>query len=117
MGIRRPAEAAPVLHPPACSVGLIGRVGLALCPQLLVQPPLGFLEPLRPRRRDRPGLLRAPVIQPALGLTQPAPSTLGGRELGRQFVAAPIAEALVLFGVDAASLFQDLARELLVVAI
>ena len=51
------AEAPAVLHPAPGAIGLVGRVGLALRPQLLFQAALGLLQPLWPRRRDRPGLL------------------------------------------------------------
>lgn len=39
-----------------------------------------------------------------------AAPTLRGRELGRQLVAAPLAEPLVLLGVDPAGVFENLGR-------
>ena len=47
--------------------------------------------------------------------SQPLPALTGG-ELRRQLVAARIAEALVLLGVDGGGVFEDLARDLLVAA-
>ena len=117
VGVRRPPEAAAVLHPPARPVGLIGGVGLALRPQLFLQAPLGLLQPRRARRRDRPRLLGAPLVQPALGLAQPPAPALRRRQLRRQLVAATITELLVLLGVDSAGLLEDLARDPLVVAV
>jgi hypothetical protein len=46
--VRRPAKAAAVLHPPARRIGLRVGVGAALDLVLLVEPALGFLEPIGP---------------------------------------------------------------------
>jgi len=112
-----PAEAPPVLHPPARPVVLIGLVGADLRPELLVQAPLGFLQTLRaaPRNRLR---IRGPLGPEApLGFTQPPAPTLSSRELRRQFVAARVAVKLVFGGIDRLDFLEDLARELLVVAV
>ena len=113
--VRRTAEAATVLHPPAGAVGLIGRIRLALDLVLLFQATLGFLEAFRTRAGDRPLLLGAPLFEPTLGLAQPPAPPLSGRELRRQLIAAPLAVALVLCAIDGVSLGQDLSRDLLVV--
>jgi len=55
------------------------------------------------------------ALQAALGLAQPRPTTRPGRQLLGQLVAAPIAVELVLGGVDGLGLFDDLARQLLVI--
>ena len=54
---------------------------------------------------------------PSLGVAQPgAPATVG-REVGRQLIAARLPEALVLSLVDRLRLLEDLAGDLLVVAV
>jgi hypothetical protein len=117
IGVRRAAEAASVLHHPARSVGLIGGVGLAFDEQLLLEAALGLTHALRARARDRLGLRLTFLIQAALGLAQPAAATLRGAKLRRQLIAAGLAELLILERIDALGLFEDLARELLVVAV
>src|SRR5919198_3853545 len=87
--------------------------GLALRPQLLIQTPLGLLQPRRPGRWDRPLLLGAPLVQPALSSAQPAAPALRRRQPPRQLVTATTAEPLVRFGVDAIRVFEDLASDLL----
>jgi hypothetical protein len=82
----------------------------------LFEAALGFLEPIGPRFWDRSRLLGAALVESALGLAQPAAPALGGLQLCRQLVAARLAEALVLLGVDRVGLGQDLSRDLLVVA-
>ena len=59
MRVRRTPEAGTLLHPPAGVVGLIGRVGLALDPVLLIQAPLGVLEAFGARAGNRALLLGA----------------------------------------------------------
>ncbi len=114
VGVWRPAEAAPVLHASAAVV-LVGAVGAQLAPQLLVQAPLGFLEPLGTAARHRPRLLSALRFELALGFAQPRPTTLAGAQLLGQFIAARVAVELVLGRVDGLGFFEDLARESLVV--
>jgi hypothetical protein len=58
----------------------------------------------------------AALVEAALGVAQPALAALTGGELRRQLVAARIAEALVLFGVDGGRVLEDLARDLLIAA-
>ena len=96
-------------------VVLVGAVGAHLGPQLLVQAPLGLLEALAAAARNRPRLLRALLFELALGLAQPRPAALAGAQLLGQLVAARVAVELVLGRVDRLGLFEDLARELLVV--
>jgi hypothetical protein len=55
--------------------------------------------------------------EPAAGAAQPPAATLGGRELGRQLIAACLAVELILGRVDGLGLLDDLARELLVVEV
>jgi hypothetical protein len=81
------------------------------------EPALALLQPLRARLRHRPGFGGAPLVEAALGLAQPAAPPLLRRQLGRQLVAAPLAEALVLGAVDRVGLGQDLASDLLVVEV
>ena len=83
---------------------------------LFLQAALGFLEPIRARPWDRPGLLGTALVQPALGLTQPPTPALRRPKLRRQLVAARFTEALVLLGVDRVGLGENLARDLLVIA-
>ena len=116
VGVRRAAEAAPVLHAPG-PVVLVGAVGAHLGPQLFIQAPLGFLEALAAAARHRPRLLRALLFELALGFAQPRPPTLAGAQLLGQLVAARVAVELVLGRVDGLGLFEDLARELLVIDI
>jgi hypothetical protein len=78
VGLGWGAEAPTVLHPPARAVGLVVRIGLTLGPQLFLKAPLGLLQPLRPRPRDRLGLVCASLIQPLLGITQPPPASVRG---------------------------------------
>ena len=110
------AQPPSVAHQSARAVGLIGLVGATLGLEVLLQTPLGFPQPLLARRRDRPGLLGSPLFEPTLGLGQPLRAPRAGRELLRQFVAATLAEALVLLAIDRVGLGEDLARDLLVVA-
>jgi hypothetical protein len=60
---------------------------------------------------------RATLVEPALGVAQPAPSALRGRQLGRQLVTAPIAELLGFDAIGLGRLLQDLARDLPVVTV
>ena len=110
------AQPAAVAHPPVAAVVLVGLVGPALDLVLFFQAALGLFQPVRPRLRDRLGLLRAALIEAALGVAQPALAALTRGELRRQLVAARIAEPLVLLGVDGSRVFEDLARDLLVAA-
>ena len=66
--------------------------------------------------RDRLGLRGAALVEAALGVAQPALAALTRGQLRRQLVAARIAEALVLFGVDGGRVLEDLARDLLIAA-
>jgi hypothetical protein len=50
--VRRPAEPATVLHPPARPVSLVVGVGPALNGVFFLQAPLGFFEPVRAGLRD-----------------------------------------------------------------
>ena len=94
---------------------LVGAVGAHLGPQLLVQAPLGFLQALAAAARHRPRLLRALLLELALGLAQPRPPPFPGAKLLGQFIAARVAVELVLGRVDRLGFFEDLARELLVI--
>ena len=94
---------------------LVGAVGAQLAEQLLVQAPLGFLEPLGAVARNRPRLLRALRFELALGFAQPRPPALAGAQLLGQLIAARVAVELILGRVDGLGFFEDLARELLVV--
>ena len=116
VGIRSAAEAPPVLRAPR-PVALIGLVGANLGPQFFVEAALGFLEALGAVARNRPGLLGALLFEAALGLAQPRAPALAGAQLLGQLVAARVAVELVLGGIDRLGLFEDLARELLVVAV
>jgi hypothetical protein len=79
--------------------------------------PLGLLEALGPVARIRPGLQGALLFETALGFAQPRAAALAGAQLLGQLVAAGLAVELVFGGVDRFGLFEDLARELLVVAV
>ena len=114
--VRRAAEAAAVLHHPARAVGLVVGVRLTLDLVFLLKPSLRLPQPVWPRPRDRPCLGGALLVETALGLAQPPPPALSRRQLGRQLVAAPPAEALVLRGVDSRRVLENLGRDLLVVA-
>ena len=116
IGLGRTAEAAAVLHHPARAVGLVFGVRAPLDSELLVQPTARLQQPLRARAWDRPGLFGAPLIQPSARVAQPPLATLARRERRRQLIAAPLAELLVLGRVDLGGLFEDLARDLLVIA-
>ena len=116
IGLGRTAEAAAVLHHPARSVGLIVGVRAPLDSELFLEPTTRLGESLRARAWDRPGLLGAPLIQPPAGIAQPPLAALARRERRRQLIAAPLAELLVLDRVDLGGLFEDLARDLLVIA-
>jgi hypothetical protein len=94
---------------------LVGAVGAQLAPQLLIQAPLGLLQALRATPRNRPRLLRALLLELALGLAQPRPAALAGAQLLGQLVATRLAVVLVLGRVDRLGFFEDLARELLVI--
>ena len=77
---------------------------------------MASFESVGPRLRDRLGLLRAALVQTALGVAQPALPALPGGQLGRQLVAARITEALILLGVDRGRVVENLARDVLVAA-
>jgi hypothetical protein len=110
------AQSPPVAHHTARPVGLIGLVGATLSLQLFLQAPLGLLQPLWARGRDRPGLLGAPLLEATLGLGQPPRPPLAGRQLLRELVAAALTEALILLAIDRVGLGENRARELLVIA-
>jgi hypothetical protein len=100
VGLRRRAEPAAVLHPPVGSVGLVGGVRADLG---------GELEAKRRLEEERTRAGRGcGSVQPAPGGLKPLLASLGGRQLRRQFVAAPVFEALVLGGVDLRGLLQGL---------
>jgi hypothetical protein len=88
-----------------------------LGPKLLLEPALGLAAPLRAAARHRLRVRRALGLQALLGLAQLAAATLRGRELRRQLVATRLAVELVLGRVDGLGLFDDLARQLLVVEV
>ena len=115
VGVRRAAEAPPVLHPPARSVGLVGAVGAHLSNALLLETALGLLDALRAAARHRLRVRRALGLRALLGLAQPAATALGGRELRRQLVAARVPMELVFGRVDRLGFLDDFARELLVI--
>jgi hypothetical protein len=114
VGRRWLPERAAVLHHAASAVGLVVVVRALLDLQLLFQSALGFADPLGARLRNRLGFLGALLLEPTLGLAQPGAPAFAAAQLGRQLVAARVAIALVLFGVDGARLFEDLLGELLV---
>src|SRR4051794_12679001 len=87
--------AAPVLHHPARAVGLVFGVRAPLDVEVLFEPAPGLEQPLGARARHRPGLLRAPLVLPPAGVTQPPLTALTGRELRRQLITAPLAERFV----------------------
>jgi hypothetical protein len=116
IGLRWPAEAAPVLHHATRPVGLVFGVRSPLDGEVLFEPALGFNEALGARTGHRPCFLGAPVVKPPPGVPQPPLSALTRRELRRQLIATPLAEPLVLERVDLGGLFEDLARDLLVIA-
>jgi hypothetical protein len=107
---KRPA----VLHAPPRSIGLVLRVGVALDGELFFETPLGLAQPLRPRARNRLGLLGTALIQPLASLAQPALPALTRREDLGQLVAAPIPQDGGLRGVGGDRLFDDRASKLLI---
>ena len=115
VGLGRRAEPAAVLHPTRRAVGLVGGVRAHLGGELFLQAPLGLANPGRTRLRDWASLPLALSVQPPPRSLKPLLASLGGRELRRQLVAAPVSEALVLGGVDLGGLLQGLFGELLVV--
>ena len=117
VGIRRPAEAPPVLHPAARPVGLISAVGAHLGPQLLFEAALGLLHALGPAARHRLRVRCALGLQALLGFAQPTAAALCGLKLGRQLVAARLTVERVFGGVDGLGFFDDLARELPVIEV
>jgi hypothetical protein len=111
VGLGRGAEATAVLHHPTRAVGLIGLVGLALGPQLLLETALGLLQTLGPRTRDRARLLGALLIEATLRLAQPLPATLGAGQFCGELITTRLAVELVLGRVDGLGLLDDLARD------
>ena len=83
---------------------------------VLLQPPLLLAQPVRARGRDRLRLLRALLVERALGVAQPAAPPLVGGQVCRQLVAARRAKLLVLGAVDGVRLGQYLRGDLVVVA-
>jgi hypothetical protein len=75
---------------------------------LFFQPALGVLQPLTARARNRPSLRRTLVVESPPGVAQPGAPALRARQMGRQLIAAPLPEALVLLAVDRVGLGQDL---------
>lgn len=84
---------------------------------VLFEPTLPLPQPLRTRARDRPRFGRALLVEAALGLPQPTAPPLHRRQPGRQLVAAPLAEALVLGPVDRVGLSEDLLGDPVVVEV
>ena len=82
---------------------------------LFFQPALGFPQPRRTRRGNRPRLLGAALFEAALGIGQPPRATLARAERLGQLIAPAIAETLVLLSVNGIGVGEHLARELLVV--
>ena len=114
MGVRGPAEGAAVLHHPAGAVGLVVAVGPVLGAPVLDQAPTAELEPLLAGPRDRLLLLGSLCVEALLRLPQPGPPALAAGQVLGQLVAASLAVDLVLGGVDAAGLLEDLGGDLLV---
>src|SRR5215210_1199272 len=89
---------------------------VALKLPVLTQPAPALDQPLAAIARDLLRLRRALGIERLLSLAQhPAPITARAQPLG-QLVAARLAEQLILFGVDARGVREDLPRDLRVVA-
>jgi hypothetical protein len=84
----------PAIWLPDPSKGLVVRVRLAVHLVVLVKATLRLPKPLRTRHRDRSRFGGALLVEAALGLAQPAAASLRRRQLGRQLVAAPVAEPL-----------------------
>ena len=117
VGLRRAAEAAPVLHHPAGAVGLVVAVCPALGLPVLDQAPAAELKPLLALPRDRLWSCSArSALEALLCLAQPGPAALAAGQVLGQLVAAGLAVDLVLGGVDAAGLGEDLGGDLLVAA-
>jgi len=74
---------------------LIFGVGATLHLKLFFRAALGFTQPLRAGRRDRPGLLRALSLEVALSVGQKLRPAITGRQVRGQLIAAPLTEALV----------------------
>ena len=117
VGRRWFAEAAAVLHHATRAVGLVSRVRAAVHVVILFQAPPALPQPLRARLHNRLGFGGALFVEAALGLAQPAAPALHSRQFGRQLVATPLAEALVLSLVDRVRLGQDLRGDLVVVEV
>jgi hypothetical protein len=116
VGLRRAAEATAVFHHSACSVGLVIGVRAPLDIKLFMQSAARLKQSLWPRARDRPSLLCASLIEPALSIAQPPLTPFPRDQRRRQLVAAGVTELLVLARVDLGRLLENLARDLLVVA-
>src|SRR4029450_12918331 len=104
-----------VSHHPARVERLVGLVGPALRPQLLLEPALRLPDPLRARAGDRPLLARPSLIKRTLRLTQPLLPALAGRDLRRKLVAARLAVELILGPVGRDRLLDDLPCDPLVI--
>ncbi len=105
---------AAVLHHSAGAVGLV----VAVCPVLglpvLDQPPTAELEALLACPWDRLFALGPLCVEALLRLSQPGPAAVTAGQVLGELVAASIAVDLVLGGVDASCLFEDLGGDLLV---
>jgi hypothetical protein len=110
--VRRSAEATPVAHHPTGAVGLVVAVGSAFGAPVLDQAPAGKLEPLGAVARHQLWLGGPLALEPLLGLAKPGAAALSGRQVLGELVAAGLAVKLVLGGVDASRLGEDLLGDL-----
>ena len=114
VGIRGRPKRRPSFITPARAVGLVVAVCLALGAPVLDQAPAAELEPLCAVPRHRLCLCGSLSLEPLLGLAKPGAPALAGAQVLGQLVAARLAVELVLGGVDAARLGEDLGGDLLV---
>ena len=114
VGLRRCAEATPVAHHPAGAVGLICLVCPLLGPPVLGQSPPAGLKPLGAIARHRLGALGPLALELLFGLAKPGAAPVRGAKPLGQLIASGLAVDLILGGVDATRLGEDLGGDLLV---
>ena len=114
MRVRWAAEAPSIAHHPTGAVGLVVAVGAALGAPILDQAATTELEALLALPRHRLGACGSLLLEALLGVAKPCPAALAGRQVLGQLVASGLTVELVLGGVDATRLGDDLGGDLLI---